>query len=71
MLNSLISSKLYEIETISIINTINYFDKLKEKLIEVKDKKPILLVDKDLEIQENIIIKQLNILREKLKKEFK
>ena len=65
-LNSLIGKKLYETETISVLNTINYFDKLKEKLIEVENEKSILLLDKEIEIQRSITNKHLNLLRRKL-----
>ena len=43
ILNSLIGDILTETETISILNTINYFDKIKEKLIEAEDKKTYLI----------------------------
>lgn len=49
-----------------IIDTIDYFNYLKEKLIEIEENKPIFGVDEDLNIQEKIIKMQLNLLRKKL-----
>ncbi len=50
-----------------IIQLFDYFNKLKARLVEIKDRKPFFGVDEDLNIQEEIIKKQLGLLRKKFK----
>ena len=45
----------------------DHFDKLKARLDEINDRKPFFRVDEDLNIQEEIIKKQLGLLRKKFK----
>ncbi len=50
-----------------IIQLFDYFDKLKARLVEINDRKPLFGVDEDLNIQEEIIKKQLDLFRKKFK----
>ena len=53
----------------ALINTIDYFNLLKERLNEVQSRKPLLGTDADLELQERIIKKQIAKLRKNMEKE--
>ncbi len=63
--NSLVSELGKDFTTKELINKINYFDLLKNKLEEIKNKKPIIGDDFDLNLQEKIIKKEMNKLRKK------
>lgn len=52
-----------------LINTVDYFNTLRERLEEVQEEKPLFTVDPDLELQEKAIKQQLDKLRQSLKKE--
>ena len=63
----LVSKRGEKIDSKELLNSVNNFNKLKEKLEEIKLEKPLLGEDKDLNIQEKIIKKELNNLRKKFK----
>ena len=56
-------------DSAALINAIDYFNLLKERLNEVQSRKPILGINADLELQERIIKKQLAKLRKNMEKE--
>ena len=63
---SLISDFNYKAKSKELIDLIDYFEKLKEKLNKIRKNKPIIGKNEDLNIQEKAIKKQLNNLRKKL-----
>lgn len=54
-----------------LINTVDLFNSLKEKLEEIRGKQPLVGHDLDLELQEKMILKQLERLRKNLQEEEK
>ena len=46
-----------------------YYNSLKEKLEEIRNNKPIFGHDLDLELQEQVIVKQLGRLKNQMKEE--
>jgi len=55
-------------DSAALINAIDYFNSLRERLNEIQSHKPILGINADLELQERIIKKQLAKLRENMEK---
>jgi len=51
----------------NIINLIDYYEKLSEKLNEIRARKPILSRNDNLDAQEKLVEKQLKVLGKKLK----
>ena len=68
-LDKLIGESELKGDSAALINAIDYFNSLKERLNEVQSHKPILGINEDLELQERIIKKQLAKLRENMEKE--
>ena len=64
---NLVSNSSEKNDSKELLSLMNYFNKLKDKLEEIELKKPLLGEDKDLEIQEKIVKKELNNLRKRLK----
>ena len=54
-------------ESKDLINDIDYFNRLKEKLEEIQEEKPIFGTDSDLEIQEKLVLHQLSKLRKNMR----
>ena len=64
---TLISDSKHKFKSKELINLIDFFEKLNEKLNEIKQKKPFFGENEDLNIQEKAIKKQLEILRKQMK----
>ena len=65
-LKNLISDYIYKVKSQKLIELIDYYDRLKEQLTKVVAKKPFFGEDKDLNIQEKVIRKQLKSLNKHL-----
>ena len=65
---NLISDCNYKVKSQKLIELIDYYDRLNEQLAEVVANKPFFGEDKDLNIQEKVIKKQLNSLKKQFKK---
>ena len=63
---NLIPNYNYKFKSQKLIELIEYYEKLNEKLSEIEAKKPIFGENEDLNLQEKAIKKQLNNLRKKL-----
>ena len=65
---NLISDYNYKVKSQKLIQLIDYYNRLKEELAEIEANKPFFGEDKDLNIQEKVIKKQLNSLKKQFKK---
>ena len=63
---NLISDYYYKVKSQKLIELIDYYERLKEKLSEIEANKPFFGEDKDLNIQAKAIKKQLNNLKKQL-----
>jgi hypothetical protein len=68
---SLLGDPQLRIESKDLINSVDYYNWLKEKLEEVQENQPIIGNDPDLELQEQLIKKQLNRLRRRFTDELR
>ena len=66
-LENLISNIEYKLQSKELINLIDYYKKLSEKLKEIRKRKPILGGNDDLDAQDKAVEKQLMVLRNKFK----
>jgi len=64
---NLISNIEYKLKSKELINLIDYYAKLSEKLNEIRDRKPFLGRNDDLDAQEKLLEKELKVLGNKLK----
>ena len=64
---NLISNIEYKLQPKELINLLDYYNKLTEKLNEIRDKKPIIGRNDDLDTQEKLVEKLLKDLGKKLK----
>ena len=65
---NLIPNYKYKVKSQKLIELIDYYDRLKEKLAEIEAKKPFFGENEDLNIQEKAIKKYLNNLKKQFKK---
>ena len=63
---NLIPNYNYKVKSQKLIELIDYYNRLNEKLAEIEAKKPFFGENEDLNLQEKAIKKQLNNLRKKL-----
>ena len=64
---NLISNIEYKLQSKKLINLIDYYKKLGEKLNEIRDRKRFLRRNDDLDAQEKLLEKELKVLGNKFK----